>query len=39
MQKDELPFIDIGFDFMAYACEVDSYALDNKSFERIKYTP
>lgn len=32
MQKDELIFIDIGFDFMAYACGIDSYSLDPKSF-------
>jgi hypothetical protein len=32
MRKEELAFIDIGFDFMAYACNVDSLQLDKNSF-------
>lgn len=38
MQKEELTFVDIGFDILAFACRVNTYALDIKSFERIKYT-
>lgn len=32
MQKDQIHFIDIGFDFMAYACNVDSFSIDPRSF-------
>lgn len=38
MQQRELPFIDIGFDILAYYCGINTYDLDHKSFERIKYS-
>lgn len=32
MQKDELTFVDIGFDILSFACGVNSFSLDTKSF-------
>jgi hypothetical protein len=38
MQKEELPFVDIGFDFMAYTCGINTLEMDPKAFERIKFS-
>jgi hypothetical protein len=32
MKYEKLAFVDIGFDFLAYACGVDSLKLDKYAF-------
>lgn len=31
-----MPYIDIGFDILAYACDVNVHEIDDRCFERVK---
>ena len=37
MKEEKLPYIDISFDFLAFSLGINTFAIDENSFERIQY--